>query len=311
MDKVALIYPGQGSHSHDMFEGLLGIPSLKPVYDAAAKAFGIPPPVFKDYLRKADLSRTDNAQIAIYFRNHLLTLLLREQEPALKPDAAAGYSLGTYNAASTANALRLEDAISILIPRGRLMNEVSEAVGGGLVALIGGNPYGRIKEVEDNLKKKYGVHLSAVNSHDHITIGGPKDGLSKAVAFFDGRTTAINLKGVQGPFHTPHMKPVVGGLQPALDSVQYTDPEFSIIANTTGKVLQYKHEIKPELVGHLTMPIMWKDTLDTLDEMGIKVYIVIGDKANNGRSSSTAKMIKQKNPKAEVIDVNNYTLGLL
>src|SRR5919205_1484477 len=69
-----------------------------------------------------------------------IDLLYKLRDRGVAPDVVAGHSLGEYAAAHAAGSLGLEEAVTLVAQRDRLMNEAAQENPGGMVALIGADP---------------------------------------------------------------------------------------------------------------------------------------------------------------------------
>src|SRR5215213_2811948 len=99
MDKLAFLYPGQGSQKVAMGSDLLATdPDLYARYlDMADEVSGLPVRKLSLEGPMEDLTRTDVAQPALFALSLAVTQAAREV--GLEPDYVAGHSLGEYTAA--------------------------------------------------------------------------------------------------------------------------------------------------------------------------------------------------------------------
>src|SRR6187200_625084 len=123
--QIALLFPGQGSHSADMRDT---VERHRP--DLLELAFA---EVGSDlFERAADGTRW--AQPAIYCAALAGAEELRAGETErgpVEPDVMAGHSLGEITALASAGAVSAEDGLRLVAARGRLMQEAAEETGDG------------------------------------------------------------------------------------------------------------------------------------------------------------------------------------
>src|SRR4029453_12307127 len=116
---------------------------------------------------EAELTKTENAQPAIFLVGWVAFQLLRDHVPALKFDATAGLSLGEFTALAAAGAMSFEDGLKIVRQRGRFMQEACDVTKGGMAAVIG------LDEAPTReVCAEAGVTLANLNSPGQLVISG-------------------------------------------------------------------------------------------------------------------------------------------
>src|SRR3954468_13710275 len=137
MTPTAVLFPGQGSLTPDSAEHARAVcPRL---VELASELVGADP-------FKLAHERTDHAQPAIFVASMAgwgdrevpaVAAMAGDSLVRLSALAAAGASLGELSALAAAGALEIEDALRLVVLRGRLMQEAAQGTGGGMVALLG------------------------------------------------------------------------------------------------------------------------------------------------------------------------------
>jgi [acyl-carrier-protein] S-malonyltransferase len=274
--KAAYVFPGQGSqwvgmghYIHQTF------PRARRIFEEADYAlnFSISRLCFEG--PEVELQQTINAQPAIltisvaYLK--VLPELCGEDRPA-PPSFVAGHSLGEFSALVAAEVLGFTDAIRLVRERGRLMHQVGQRTGGGMVAIIGLDET-RVEEI----CREAGTQISNINSPGQIVVSGANQALTTAVELAEsmGAYRTIPLR-VSGAFHTALMEPAVEGLALFISGLTFRDPVIPVVANTTAQSLTTADEVKAELLRQLCHCIQWQLSVENMIRAGVRTFVEIG-----------------------------------
>ncbi|HRI12882.1 MAG TPA: ACP S-malonyltransferase [Verrucomicrobiota bacterium] len=271
--KTALLFAGQGAQYVGMGRDLeAGFPTAKLLFQQADELLGYNLTQIAFEGPEADLTRTENAQPAIYLVSWIALALLQERIPGLVFDATAGLSLGEFTALAAAGALSFEDGLRVVRARGRFMHEACEATQGGMAAIIGlaETPTREVCEAT-------GVTLANLNCPGQIVISGERDRLPGAIAAAKakGAKKAIALS-VAGAYHSPLMQSAQPRLASELAKITLSPPNVPVISNVTGKPHGAPTEISARLVDQVTQPVRWEDSIRHLLAQGVTRFIELG-----------------------------------
>jgi [acyl-carrier-protein] S-malonyltransferase len=273
MSKTALLFAGQGAQEVGMGRDLAAqFPSAKAWFDRANAVLGYELARICFEGPETELTRTENAQPAIFLVAWAAFELLREKVPALEFHATAGLSLGEFTALAAAGAISFEDGLRVVRERGRFMQEACEASQGGMAAIIGFDEAAMRKVCEEA-----GAYLANLNCPGQIVISAPNDKLQQAceLARARGAKRALPL-AVAGAYHSPLMAPAQAKLERALQSVSVSAPKVPVISNVTAQPHGSPDDIRRRLVEQVTASVRWEDSIRYLLGQGITRFVELG-----------------------------------
>lgn len=250
------------------------------------------PDLFEDYLAQAEasarlpvrryclegplesLTRTEVVQPALFAVSLALTDAARAR--GLKPDFAAGHSLGEYTAAVVAGALSVEDGFELVSLRGRLMAEIQSRRPGAMAAVIGLTG----EEVADLCVQAAGagtVTLANLNSPTQIVVAGEEAAVEHLMVLCEeaGAARVVRLQ-VGAAFHSELMEPVQARMAEAMGGVAWRDPQVPLASNAFGRLVQTADEVREALVAQIASPVRWVDCVQALVEAGCTTYLELG-----------------------------------
>lgn len=273
--RIAIIYAGQGSQFPGMGKELYdNNPLAKKIYreaDRVSRRMGYPK--ITELSFEADeetLKQTQNTQPVIFTHNVVCEQLLKERQAdgyTTSPWALAGNSLGEYNTLVTSKAMTFENALRLVIIRGKLMADADKLNPGGLLAVPFDENDARLAEA----LKRFNLEVSLINTDNQIILGGRNDDTKAAIEWLSSNIDlrSLSLLPVKGAFHTSLMQPAVEEFSDILRNFPIKKAKIPIIANTTASHIQTPYEIRQELIDQLTHTVLWKDSILYITRNGI------------------------------------------
>lgn len=183
---------------------------------------------------------------------------------------AAGHSLGEYSALVAAGSLELEQAVSLVRQRGRLMQQAVPEGKGSMAALLGRGEIdaeGLCKEVSENDDACWPANF---NCPGQVVISGTASAIERACGSAKnyGARRAMKLP-VSAPFHSPMMKPAAIAFSDELAKVEFAPPAFPIYSNVTAKLHHPDPaEIRKKLVEQIDSPVLFQDIGKAIAQTG-------------------------------------------
>ncbi len=265
--EIVLLFPGQGSQRPGMARVLYDAdkPSAE-LIDQACKAVvrNSGPADLRDLLLTADqkgtdidrLAQTDYAQPAIFITEYAMARWLMRL--GIKPAALLGHSIGEYVAACIAGVMSFDDALRLVVLRGKLMSQTEP---GAMYALSMTED-----EVADILTK-FGPKLSlaAKNGPRQFVVAGDLS----VIHDVERHIESIGKKGrrlvVSRAFHSKMMDPVLDAFRAEVSKISLNAPIIEIQSNLTGTTLSVSDATSPDYwVSHLRNAVLFADNIATL-----------------------------------------------
>lgn len=271
MSKIAFIYPGQGAQvcgmGQDFYEQT---ETGKQVFDLATEILGFSVPELC-FTKNDRLDITEYTQAAMVTTSIAMTKVLEEK--GVKPDVAAGLSLGEYCALYAAGAMTEKDAIATVRQRGILMQE-AVPVGQGAMAAILAMDASAIEEVISGID---GVQIANYNCPGQIVISGKKEAVETACEKLKeaGAKRAIMLN-VSGPFHSRMLTGAGEKLGEVLEQVEIHPLSIPYVANVTAEYVNDAADVKPLLMKQVSSSVRWEQSVRAMLADGVDTFIEIG-----------------------------------
>jgi len=280
--EVAAIFPGQGSQRVGMGREVCQRSGpAREVFERAKEALG---EGFLNLLFEGpeeELAKTRNTQPAIFVVSVACFRAFEElAKGRVKFCCMAGHSIGEYSALCCAGALEFEDALSLVVERGRLMEEAGRGRKGAMVAILG-LPDKEVEEICDEVRKRrscLGVVVPAnFNAPGQVVISGDEEAVRRAseLAKEKGVKKVVPLK-VSGAFHSPLMEPAKEELARAIDKTPFKRPKVPVVLNVTARPTEDPEEIKEALKLQLCEGVLWTESVKSMLEMGARKFVEFG-----------------------------------
>ncbi|WP_462174249.1 ACP S-malonyltransferase [Pseudoalteromonas xiamenensis] len=267
--KIALMFPGQGSQAVGMLAELLETNSIvQTTFKEASDALGYDLTSLVLTGPEAELNQTHRTQPALLTASVAIYRAWREHN-ADADVVMAGHSLGEYSALVCAGVLSLQDAVRLVEKRGEFMQEAVPAGTGSMAAIIGLEDEAIAKACAESAKDQV-VSPVNYNSPGQVVIAGHKEAVERAseACKAAGAKRALPLP-VSVPSHCELMKPAAEKLSALFSSIEFKTPVFDVINNVDVKVETDVAAIKDALIRQLYSPVRWTETVQQIASQGI------------------------------------------
>ena len=271
MGKIAFVFSGQGAQKPGMGKDLYDCsPAAKTVFDMADSIRE----GTSDQCFNADqetLNRTVNTQPCVFTAD--LAAAAAVVEKGIKPDFAAGFSLGEIAALGFTGILSYEDAFKLVCKRGELMDISSNERKGTMVAVIKLPPE-KVEEIASQFEDTYPVNYNSPAQTVVATAVETADELVNAVKEAKGKGVKL---AVSGAFHSPFMSSAAKGLSEYLEGINFNTPDIPLYSNVTAKPYgEDGNDFKTLIESQVINPVQWQKTVENLIEAGVDTFIEVG-----------------------------------
>ncbi len=272
---AVFMFPGQGAQypgmGQDLFEHE---PEFRRHIERCA---AILKPLMKDDLiallyprdispeTKQRLMSTIAAQPAIFSVEYALANLWMSW--GIKPTAMIGHSIGEFVAAVIAGVFSLEDALTLVAARGRLMQELPA---GAMLAV-------RLPEPEVLGLLTPSLNLAAVNGPGLCVVAGPFAAVDELERSLTARDVVTRRLHTSHAFHSAMVDPVVEPLRRQLRTVALSAPRIPYVSCVTGEWIRPEQATSPDYwARHAREPVRFADGIATASAAENTILIEVG-----------------------------------
>ena len=288
--KVAFLYAGQGSQHVGMGQDLYEqYPQFREIFDNAQLDFDLKKLCFEG--PEETLSQTQYTQPCMVAFAAGVTAILRDA--GIRPELAAGLSLGEYSALHAAGVFDAQTAISLVAFRGKAMAEAVTGRPCGMAAILQLDR-DKLQAACDGASNVGVWDIGSYNCPGQLVLPGDAAAVDKAslLAKEAGARRVVPLK-VSGPFHTSLMSPAGDALREKFKTVTFGEMDFPVLFNCKGDVMAEGDTIPALLERQVQSSVYMEDTIRRMAELGVDTIVEIGPgKALSGFVRKTVKEIK-------------------
>ena len=308
--RLALIFPGQGSHHVGMGERLYQVSrAARDIFKRADEALETQLTRLCFEGPADELESTVNQQPATFVTSIAWLEALRERCAALdnklEPYVVAGHSMGEYTAAVAAGSLTFEEGLLLVRERGRYMDEAGRENPGGMASILGLNEE-RVSEICAESSRDGYVGIATLNCEGQSVISGALKPLRRAMELAQG---AGARKVIRLPItiasHSPLMQRASDSMNRLLQRLPIKDPALPMVGNINGDLLRSRPEVYAELRDQLTSSVRWQRGVQTMKEQGVDIFLEVGPR------DVLTKLVRRIDKDLTAVSISDEREGLL
>ena len=231
-NRIVFMFPGQGSQYPGMAKELYdNEPYFKTTIDELISRANVyldidlHDVIFSEEGRvKYDINETRWAQIVLFIIEYAFAEYI--EYLGIHADAYTGHSLGEYVAATLSGVFTLEDAVKVVIARGKLMQSMQE---GSMLA---------INAKEETICTIVDVHkceIAAMNSIEDIVVSGNDIAINALKADLEEQSISSVILNTSHAYHSRMMEGAAIEFEKLLSGIKLSKPGKIFISNLTGE----------------------------------------------------------------------------
>jgi amino acid adenylation domain-containing protein len=277
--EVVFLFPGQGSQYLHMGSRLA---ACEPVFRDALGACAeiVRPWLGFDLLDALDPKGADEETAATRLRQTSLTqpalfsisyALARLYESwAIRPAVMAGHSVGEFVAACLSGVMGLEDALSLVAARGKLMQELPR---GSMLS---------VRASADRMAPRLGdrLVLAAINAPSLVVVAGPDDAIDALEASLGQDGVVSSRLHTSHAFHSAMMDPIVEPFAERVRAIRLRPPRIPFVSTVTARLITDQEATDPMYwAKHLRQTVRFADAVRELASVPNRVLLEVGPRS--------------------------------
>ncbi|OQY27942.1 MAG: hypothetical protein B6244_08890 [Candidatus Cloacimonetes bacterium 4572_55] len=292
-NEIVFMISGHGAHHVNMGEGLYRTePLYREIIDQCTDILmpligldirDILYPDESDAAQSRDLlSQLHISQPTLFMVEYALAKLLISW--GIRPGAMIGHSSGEYVAACISGVFSLEDGLTLISSRGRLIEKTEP--GAMLTVPL------PAEEVASLLEKE--LSLAAINADSFTVVAGACDLVEKLNAQFEERGVECRLLHIPCASHSTLMEPIMDAFAQEVKKIELHPPQLPYISNVSGTWITPEEATDPYYwVDHLRQTVRFSEGLAEILKTPNQILLEVGP----GRSlSSFARQHQDQKP---------------
>jgi acyl transferase domain-containing protein/NAD(P)-dependent dehydrogenase (short-subunit alcohol dehydrogenase family)/acyl carrier protein len=223
-------------------------------------------------IKLPDIDQTEIAQPVLFAVEYALAKLLISW--GIAPYAMIGHSIGEYAAACLSGVFSLEDALTLVVQRGKLMQQMPP---GSMLGVSLAE-----HQLQALLTKE--LDLAAVNGPSQCAVSGPYEAIDAFARQLENNGHPCRKLHTSHAYHSKMMEPILKPFEEKAARVKFGTPAIPFISDVTGGWITFEDAADPGYwSGHLRRTVRFGDGLAELLKEKNSILIEVGP----GRTLST------------------------
>lgn len=171
------------------------------------------------------------------------------------PSALIGHSIGEFVAATISGVFSLEDGLTLVATRGKLMQDMPE---GSMMSV-------RMPATDIQQYLPDTCSVAAINGAQLCVVAGPNNDIDKIRVTLEEKEIICKLLHTSHAFHSPMMDPIVKPFTEVVKKIKLNSPQIPILSTVTTQWLTEKESCDPIYwSGHLRATVKFADAVKQL-----------------------------------------------
>ncbi|HEY0738798.1 MAG TPA: type I polyketide synthase, partial [Herpetosiphonaceae bacterium] len=227
----------------------------------------------------------------------------------IEPQALIGHSIGEYVAATLAEVFSLEDALTLVVARGRLMQQMPA----GSMLMV---PLSE-REIQPLLGSA--LSLAAINAPNRCVVSGPTDTIDELERQLSDQGLSCRRLHTSHAFHSKMMDPLLDSFVKQVQRIRLSAPTIPYISNVTGTWITAEQATAPHYwAQHLRQAVRFADGVRELLGDPDRMLLEVGPgqalsalaRQHPGRTAEHGVLSSTRHPQDEQSDLA-YLLSTL
>ncbi len=269
---LVFMFPGQGSqyvkmgcdlyHTEPFFRQKIDecLNIISPLFEYDIKSI-----LFSGEINIKTINQTEFTQPLLFVIEYSLATLLMHW--GITPSAMIGHSIGEYVAACLSGVFTLEEALRLVVMRGKLMQGLPT---GAMLSVALPE-----KQLVDIINDK--VSIAAINTDSSCVLSGSHEVITKIVDQLEEKGIVYRILETSHAFHSDMMDPILSKFEDEVKQMLVKKNQIPYISNITGKWITQEQVQDPSYwTKHLRQTVRFHDGISELSSLSNVVFIEVG-----------------------------------